>query len=99
MSITVRLAADRDIDLLAELNHLVQDLHIAALPVYFKQPEPGAVAESFRSRLQRPDVRVWIAHAGELAVGYAVSIFRERPENALCFARRFLELTEIAVSP
>jgi ribosomal protein S18 acetylase RimI-like enzyme len=98
MLITIRDAENRDVDLLADLNCFVQDIHVAALPGYFKQPETGAVAASFRSRLHRSDVRVWIAHIGEVAVGYAVSVLRERPENALSLARRFCELEEIAVS-
>ncbi|HMI87857.1 MAG TPA: GNAT family N-acetyltransferase [Polyangiaceae bacterium] len=98
MLITIRDAEDHDVHLLADLNRFVQDLHVAALPEYFKHPESGAVAESFRSRLHRPDVRVWIAHMGDGAVGYAVSVLRERAENALCLARRFYELEEIAVS-
>lgn len=98
MPITIRAAEERDVDLLADLNRFVQDIHVAALPAYFKHPEPGAVAESFRSRLACADVRAWIASIGEVAVGYAVSVLRERPEHALCLARRFYELEEIAVS-
>lgn len=99
MTITVREAQERDVDLLVEMNRIVHDLHIAAAPAYFRQPEPGAVAELFRSRIGRPDVRVWIANIGEVAAGYAVSVIRQRPENAICLARRFYELEEIGVSP
>jgi ribosomal protein S18 acetylase RimI-like enzyme len=98
MTFTIRDADDRDIDLLTELNRFVRDLHIAALPTYFKHPQPGAVAELFRSRLGSQEVRVWIASIGEVAVGYAVSVFRQRPGNTLCSARQFYELEEIAVS-
>lgn len=99
MTINVREAEQRDIDLLVDMHRIVHDLHVAAAPAYFRQPEPGAVAELFRSKLRRPDVRVWIASIGEVPVGYAVSVVRERPENAICLARRFYELDEIAVSP
>lgn len=99
MPITIRDAEDRDVNLLADLNRFVQDIHVAALPTYFKHPELGAVAESFRAKLARPDVRAWIASMGDVAIGYVVSVLRERPENALCLARRFYELDEIAVSP
>jgi ribosomal protein S18 acetylase RimI-like enzyme len=99
MLITIRDATAQDVDTLSDLNRFVQGIHIAALPTHFKHPEPGAVAESFRSRLARQDVRVWIASIDEVAVGYVVSVLRERPESALCRARRFYEVEEIGVSP
>jgi ribosomal protein S18 acetylase RimI-like enzyme len=99
MTITVREAQERDVDLLVDMNRIVHDLHVAAVPAYFRHPEPGAVAELFRSKLRRPEVRVWIASIGEVPVGYAVSVCRERLESAICLARRFHELDEIAVSP
>jgi N-acetyltransferase len=99
MTISVRDAEDRDVDLLVSLSRFVQDLHSAALPSYFKQPEPGAVAELFRSRLERTDVRIWIASLGDLAAGYVVSVLRDRSDNAVCRRRRFRELDEISVAP
>lgn len=99
MTITVREAQERDIDLLVEMNRIVHDLHIAAVPAFFKHPEPGAVAELFRSRLRQPEGRVWIASVGEVPAGYAVSVIRERPENAICSAQRFYELEEVGVLP
>jgi len=53
----------------------------------------------FRSRLQQPEVRIWIACAGEERAGCAVTSIRERAENVLCRAQRFCELEEIGVSP
>ena len=99
MIITVRDADERDVDLLVGLNHIAQDLHVAALPAYFKRPDPAAVTEWLRSKLRRADVRTWIASAGTLPVGYAVAIIHERAENALCLPRVFCEVDEIAVSP
>jgi GNAT superfamily N-acetyltransferase len=98
MSITVRAANEGDVELLAALNGVVHELHVAALPAYFKQPEPGAVAELFRSKLRRTDVRIWIASAGATPAGYAVVGIRERTETELCRARSFYEVDEIAVS-
>jgi ribosomal protein S18 acetylase RimI-like enzyme len=95
----IRAAEERDVDSLAGLNAFVHDIHVAALPSYFRHPEPGRVAESFRARLGRQDVRVWIASVGELVVGYVVSVLRERSETTLSLARRFWEVEEISVSP
>ena len=99
MTITVREAQERDIDLLVAMNRIVHDLHIAAVPAFFRNHEPEAVAELFRSRLRQPEGRVWIANVGEVPAGYAVSVIRERPENAICSAQRFYELEEVGVSP
>ncbi len=99
MTITVREAQERDIDLLVDMNRMVHELHVAAVPAYFRHPEPEAVAELFRSRLQQPEGCVWIASVGEVPAGYAVSVIRERPENAICSAQRFYELQEVGVSP
>jgi ribosomal protein S18 acetylase RimI-like enzyme len=99
MTITVREAQQRDVDLLVDMNRMVHDLHVAAAPAYFRHPEPGAVAELFRSRLGQPDARVWMASVGEVPAGYAVSVIRERPASAICSAQRFYELEEVGVSP
>jgi ribosomal protein S18 acetylase RimI-like enzyme len=98
MVLAIRDATAADLEALVELNRCVHDIHLAALPRYFKQPAADAVAELFRSRLDRKDIRVWIASIDGKAVGYAVSALRERPENALCLARRFFELEEIGVA-
>jgi diamine N-acetyltransferase len=98
MQVAIRSASGADVELLVELNRCVHDIHVAALPAYFRQPAPGAVEELFRSRLEHQDTRVWIASIDSAAVGYAVSVLRERPENAVCFARRFCEVEEIGVA-
>jgi ribosomal protein S18 acetylase RimI-like enzyme len=99
MTVTIREAYENDAALLAELNCGVQALHVAALPVYFKVADPAAVADLFRTKLQSQDFGAWIAWAGERAVGHVVGVVRERPENALCTARRFYEIDEIGVIP
>ena len=99
MPTTVRAADEGDVDLLVALNGIVQELHVAELPAHFKQPDPGAVAALFRSKLRRTDVRIWIVSAGEVPVGYAVACIRERPETEHCRARSFYEVGEIGVSP
>lgn len=98
MVFAIRDANGGDVGVLVELNRCVHDIHVAALPKYFKQPAPDGAAELFRSRLDREDTRVWIASIDDVAVGYAVSVLRERPENALCLARRFFEVEEIGVA-
>ena len=99
MAIKIRDADERDIPSLAELSRFAQDLHVAALPDHFKQPESDAASEWMRAKLRREDARTWVACLGHAVVGYVVVAIRERQENALCRARRAHEIEEIVVSP
>ncbi len=99
MTITIRPAQEPDIEFLVAMNRLVHALHLAAAPAVFKPHDWGAVAELFRSRLEKPDVRVLIASVGEDPAGYAVAVVHEQAETALTLARRYLVLDEIGVSP
>ena len=97
--LSIRNAEERDVNVLTDLSRYVHDVHVAAEPAYFKPFVSGVIAESFRSRLQHRDVRACIASVGDVPVGYAVVVLRERPEDARCLARRFCEVEEIGVSP
>jgi GNAT superfamily N-acetyltransferase len=96
--VIIRDAEERDVDALGDLGRFVHDIHVHAQPAYFRSVEPGVIGEYFRLKLQDPNVRACIAHLGDLPVGYAVRVLRERPEDARCLARRFYEIEEIAVS-
>jgi len=98
MLITIRDADAGDVEVLADLSEGAQELHAGALPAFFKKPERGAVVDLFRAKLERGDVRAWIAEVDGMPAGYAVAAIRERPENALCHPRRLFEVDEIAVS-
>lgn len=95
----MREADEGDVDVLTELNALVHDIHVAALPEHFKRLEPATVAQWFRATLSKRDARACLAVSGESAVGYALASFHDRPESAFCFARRICELDQIAVAP
>lgn len=84
---------------LAELNAVVHDLHVAHRPGYFKPTERDEVATWFRAHLEMPTVRIWIADVEGAAAGYAAVFLQERPANLFCHARRFLEINQIAVRP
>lgn len=99
LDIGIRDAKEQDAALLAALSRFVHEAHVAAHPAHFKPFDAGAIGEQFRTRLPSPTVRVFIASFGELPVGYIGVAVRERPEDARCFARRFYEIEEIAVSP
>lgn len=99
MTTSVRQASGSDVDALVVLNRFVQELHVARRPDYFKHVDERSVADWFRSMLWNSAVRAWIAESEGSPVGYALTVTRDRPENAFCSARRFCEIDHIAVSP
>jgi ribosomal protein S18 acetylase RimI-like enzyme len=97
--ISIREAGAEDGDILVRLNRSVQELHAAHRPEYFKPPDPAAVADWFRSMLENPAVRAWIAEWDGSPAGYALTLVVEKPENAFGYARRFCEIDQIGVAP
>jgi len=97
MSTTVRAAALGDEELLAVLNGLVHELHVANRPEYFKPTRAENVSAWFRSLLRQPTVLIWIAEEDGVPVGYVLALLHERPENPFCPARRWCEIDQIAV--
>ena len=98
MNVTIRRAVPGDQDVLAKLNAVVHDLHVAMFPEYFKATDANELANRFQSLLSEPTARIWLAEVGGTAVGYVVAVHQEAPEHALCHARRWCEIVEIAVA-
>lgn len=99
MDVTIRRAVAGDQGVLAKLNAVAQDLHITMFPEFFKVTDAHEVANRFQSLLAEETTRIWIAEIGGTAVGYVVAVNKEAPEHALCHARRWCEIDEIAVAP
>ena len=99
MSTNIRQAVIGDEVLLAGLNRFVQEPHIASRPDHFKPTQSEELAKWYRSRLEKPAPRCWIAEEDGLPVGYLVSVVYEASENPLARARRWCEIDELAVSP
>jgi ribosomal protein S18 acetylase RimI-like enzyme len=99
MSVTIRRARPDDELVLAELNAFVHDLHVGGSPAYFKPTIPPDVASWFRGLFDQPNVRIWIAEEGGVAVGYVIALLRERTESVFTRARRWLEIDQIGVRP
>ena len=91
-TIAIREADDSDVDVLVALAGIVQELHVTAIPEFFKRIDPEAVAEWFRGMLARADVKVWLATSNDVAVGYAVAVVTTRPETPFSVARSFYQL-------
>jgi ribosomal protein S18 acetylase RimI-like enzyme len=99
MSTNIRPAAIGDEALLARLNHFVQELHVAKRPDHFRPTQPIELADWYRSLLERPTTRLWIAEEGGLAVGYLLAIEHQAPESPIVRARRWCEIDQVAVDP
>ncbi|MGH2404820.1 MAG: GNAT family N-acetyltransferase [bacterium] len=99
MNATTRRAAPGDERTLAELNAFVQDFHVINNPAYFKPGAREEVTAWFKGLLEKSTVKIWIAEAGGVPVGYASAFLHERAENAFCRSRRWLEIDQIGVRP
>ncbi len=96
-SVQIREAVPGDEDALAALNAFVQEFHLAHNPAFFKQADLAEVAAWFCELLETPAARIWLAEQEGTPVGYALALLRERPANAFCHARRWIEIDQIGV--
>jgi GNAT superfamily N-acetyltransferase len=99
MSANIRRAAIGDEVLLASLNRFVQQLHLAKRSDHFRPTQSAELATWYRSLLEQPATRVWIAERDGLPVGYVLAIVRELSETPFVRARRWCEIDQVAVNP
>jgi GNAT superfamily N-acetyltransferase len=99
MMISVRQADGSDAELLTNLNRFVQELHVMHMPQLFKPADTSLVAGWFRTMLQNPAARAWIAEVEGTAAGYVMAVTYDRPETPFCFRRVYCEIDQISVSP
>jgi GNAT superfamily N-acetyltransferase len=99
MSINIRSAAIGDEALLASLNRFVQDVHLAERPETFKPTHPEELAGWYRSMLEKPTTRAWIAEADRTAVAYILAVAYQAAESPFAQTRRWWEIDQIAVDP
>ncbi len=95
---SVRTATGADIERLVDLNMEVHDYHVAHLPYFFKTANREDLAAYFREVLGREDARVFVATDGATVAGYVLLVIRERPENPIAYAQRWLYVEQIGVS-
>ena len=99
MSAYIRSAAVGDETVLAGLNRFAQDLHVERRPDLFRAAKGQEVAAWFRSRLEDPATRAWIADDSGTPIGYLLAMLQERPEGPFTVARRFCEIDQMVVDP
>jgi ribosomal protein S18 acetylase RimI-like enzyme len=99
MTIRVRPALPGDEGILGRLNAIVQALHCARRPDYFKTTRDEEVISWFRETLSNPSARSWIAEHDGAPVGYALAIFHDGRDNPFKHGSRWCELDQIAIAP
>ena len=97
--VTVRCAQAGDIPQLVELNALVQDDHVAAVPAVFKPAAHDELAAWFAAGLRSGSLQAWVALDGTDLVGYVTVHAEQREEHALCCARAWWEVDALVVCP
>jgi GNAT superfamily N-acetyltransferase len=97
--VNIRAAVPGDERSLAVLNGVVQQLHVAGRPDFFKPTQLDEVAAWFRPLLRKPTAGIWLAEDDGVPIGYVLAFVRERAENPFCPSRRWCEIDQIAVRP
>ncbi|MDQ4078907.1 MAG: GNAT family N-acetyltransferase [Chloroflexota bacterium] len=97
---TIRVATIKDAESISALNADVQQLHAEALPHIFKPPSPDSFPPAKVVELLEDDnTRLFLAEAGEEAVGYLYAEVRLLPETAYRYALHQLHIHHISVQP
>ena len=99
MGTRIRLAVVGDESVVADLNRFVQDVHLAHRPDHFRPTRSEESARWYRSLLEKPATRLWIAEEDGLPVGYLLALVNEVAENPFVQARRWCEIDQLAVHP
>jgi len=98
IDLSVRQATDRDYDAVARLNAEVQELHVDALPRFFKPVGRGTFPRArFEDLLTRERCHVLVAETSE-PVGYLLAELVEAPDTATRYAQRVLRIHELSVA-
>ena len=97
MTATIRSAAIGDEEWLAELNRVVQDVHLARRPEHFTPTQLPEATEWYRAKLATPHARIWIAEEGSRPVGYVLALYQSAPATPFTQARQWCEIDQIAV--
>lgn len=95
----VRRARRGDEPRLAELNAVVQEMHRAIAPRWFKPADLNAIASYFVRMLSSEDIAVFVAQSDDEVIGYALARVHRLPETELTYAATVVELDQISVEP
>lgn len=99
MSIEISVAASDDAQDLARLGKHVHDLHVGWHPDIFRPATEEELADGLRALLAQQSFRAFLARREGRPVGYIGLRVVERPGHMLMFARRWLDVEQIGVTP
>jgi GNAT superfamily N-acetyltransferase len=97
VNISVRPAAESDVDVIADLNASVQDLHVEHEPGFFKSADIGEVRLWFADFLAGPGNRAWLAYDAAVPIGYATVEVKRRQNSPFSPERRWFEVDQVVV--
>ena len=95
---SIRRATPADIEALVGLMDEVHDLHVAHLPWVFRPALQREMLAYFDELLDSPEARVYLACAGEEAVGYLLLLILDQPAAPMMERRRSLYIESIGVT-
>ncbi|MDX1612847.1 MAG: GNAT family N-acetyltransferase [Candidatus Promineifilaceae bacterium] len=95
----IRPGTNADIPSLIDLNRVVQQLHAAAEPDYFKPSgNETELAAFFQEQLAKPAVHIFLAEVAEQPVGYLFATVDEHEQNPFSHAQRVVHIHHLAVA-
>jgi Acetyltransferases len=94
---SVRFAAEADLERVNELRKQVNDLHSAALPRIFKKGFSDELRDHIHTIFNDPLQRIAVCERGGIVCGYAIINHIIRQENLYMHKRDYLDIDEFGV--
>lgn len=95
--VSVRLAAEGDLERVNELRKQVNDLHVSGVPAVFKPGFPDELRNYIHEIMADPRKEIVVAEFSGQICGFAVLNHITRPETPFMYERDFLDIDELAV--
>ena len=97
MAITIEESTN--VDVIAALSAAVQNEHHERRPDGFKPHDHLATRDALAGTVDDPDARCLVAYVDDAPAGYALLVQHDRPESAIRYADRTLEIDQMSVDP
>lgn len=95
--VSVRFAAEEDLEQVNRLRRQVNDLHVAGKPDVFRPGFPPELRDYVFEVFADPNKKIAVAEREGAILGFAVLNHIVRPENPFMFKRDFLDIDEFGV--
>ncbi|MEM7333209.1 MAG: GNAT family N-acetyltransferase [Chloroflexota bacterium] len=97
--VEVRRASTKQAKVIAKLNDYVHQMHVEAVPSFFKKKTLQEANEIFERILAIENAYAFIAWHKKTPVGYTLCFVQYREETPFTYARRFIVIDQISVNP